>query len=136
MLTQPYTSNPESPNKFGAFYQVTGDPLKGTFIMMSHVKYLEAAGARIVPISYRLDKNGLVNLLSQVNGVYIPGDHPEILKNERYLNTVREILFWSQDHNTAGDHFPLIGVSYGYLAVMMQAIKLENTVQSVAQEET
>jgi gamma-glutamyl hydrolase len=87
--------------------------------MMSHVKYLEAAGARVVPISYRLDKNGLINLLQQVNGIYIPGDHPDVLKNERYLNTVREILFWAQDHNIAGHHFPLVAVSYGYLAVMM-----------------
>ena len=87
--------------------------------MMSHVKYLEAAGARVVPISYRLDKNGLVNLLSQHYGVYIPGDHPDILKNERYLATVRQILFWAQQHNIAGDHFPLVGVSYGYIAVIM-----------------
>ena len=64
VLTQPYTSKPENPNKFGGFEAVKEDPLKGTFIMMPHVKYLEAAGARIVPISYRLDKNGLVNLLS------------------------------------------------------------------------
>ena len=63
VLTQPYTSAPENQNKFGGFDAVS-DPLAGTFIMMSHVKYLEAAGARIVPISYRLDKNGLVNLLS------------------------------------------------------------------------
>jgi hypothetical protein len=63
ILTQPYTSAPENPSKFGGFEAVEGDALKGTFIVMSHIKYLEAAGARIVPISYRLDKNGLVNLL-------------------------------------------------------------------------
>jgi hypothetical protein len=63
VLTQPYTSVPENPNKFGGFEPVAEDALKGTFIMMSHVKYLEAAGARIVPISYKLDKNGLVNIL-------------------------------------------------------------------------
>lgn len=123
VLTQPYTSDPENQNKYGGFDKVDGDALKGTFILMSHVKYLEAAGARIVPISYKLDKNGLVNLLQQVNGVYIPGDHPDVLKNERYINTVREILFWAQDQNIKDGHFPLVAVSYGYLAVMMQGIK-------------
>jgi hypothetical protein len=31
------------------------DPLKDTFIMMSHVKFLQASGARIVPVSYKLN---------------------------------------------------------------------------------
>ncbi len=69
--------------------------LNDTFIMMSHIKYLEAGGARVVPISYKHDKNGLVNLLEQVNGVYIPGDHPAVLNNDRYMNTVKEILMWA-----------------------------------------
>ena len=103
--------------------------------MMSHVKYLESAGARVVPISYRLDKNGLYNILSQVNGVYIPGDHPDILNNERYLASVKEVLLFAQQHNIDGHHFPLVGVSYGYLAVMMQAIKIDETVRNVPQEE-
>jgi hypothetical protein len=33
--------------------------LNGSFIMMSHVKFLEAGGARIVPVSYKLDQNQL-----------------------------------------------------------------------------
>lgn len=53
--------------------------------MMSHVKFLQASGARIVPVSYKLDKNGFNNILTQLNGIYIPGDHPDILKNERYV---------------------------------------------------
>ena len=39
------------------------EALKGTFLMRSHVKYLEQAGARVVPISYKLDKNHLYQTL-------------------------------------------------------------------------
>jgi|LauGreDrversion4_2_1035121.scaffolds.fasta_scaffold211634_2 hypothetical protein len=53
--------------------------LNGSFIMMSHVKFLEAGGARIVPVSYKLDQNQLNQVLSQVNGIYIPGDSPAVL---------------------------------------------------------
>ena len=63
--------------------------------MRSHVKYLEQAGARVVPISYKLDKNHLYQILEQVNGVYIPGDAPHIVKNKRFLSTVHEIVIWA-----------------------------------------
>jgi gamma-glutamyl-gamma-aminobutyrate hydrolase PuuD len=53
--------------------------MDNSFIMMSHVKYLQAGGARIIPVSYRLDKNQLNQALEQVNGIYIPGDSPVIL---------------------------------------------------------
>ena len=63
--------------------------------MMSHVKYLQQGGARVVPISYRLTNDQLNRILTQVNGVYIPGDTPIILENERYLNKVSAILQWA-----------------------------------------
>ena len=121
-------------------YEYAGDAkaaLNNTFIMMSHVKFLEQGGARIVPISYRLTDNQLNRILSQVNGVYIPGDTPIILENERYLDKVRAILQWAQDRNqqqSPKDHFPLIAVNYGYLALMMTAIKGQNTIQTVSSD--
>jgi hypothetical protein len=33
-----------------------------------------AGGARVVPVDYRLEDKELVNLLEQLNGLYIPGD--------------------------------------------------------------
>jgi hypothetical protein len=63
--------------------------------MNSHIKYLQQGGARVVPISYRLNADQLNRILTQVNGVYIPGDTPIVLENERYLNKVRAILQWA-----------------------------------------
>jgi hypothetical protein len=62
--------------------------------------------------------------------VYIPGDTPIILENERYLNKVRAILQWAQTKNQ-DDHFPLVAVSYGYLALMMAGIQNEGTIKTV-----
>jgi hypothetical protein len=84
----------DTPDEYGN-YMSAGNPksaLNSTFILMSHVKLLQQGGARIVPISYRLTENQLNSILSQVNGVYIPGDTPAVLENERYLETVRNIL--------------------------------------------
>ncbi len=62
--------------------------------------------------------------------MYIPGDTPIILENERYLNKVRAILQWAQTKNQ-DDHFPLVAVSYGYLALMMAGIQNEGTIKTV-----
>lgn len=133
-MTQPYTNDAviDQADKFGNF-KSAGSPkeaLAGTFIMNSHIKYLQQGGARIVPISYRLNADQLNRILTQVNGIYIPGDTPIVLENERYLNKVRAILQWAQDKNT-DDHFPLVAISYGYLALMMAGIQSEGTIKTV-----
>jgi len=135
ILTQPYHSGKEDPDKNGQFPKEK-DPLKGSFIMTSHVKYLQAAGARIVPVSYKLDANGFNNILRQLNGIYIPGDHPDILLNERYIAGVKSVLFWAQEHNSHPEqHFPVVATSYGYLALMMQAVRKENTVVPIEESD-
>ena len=47
---------------------------KKSYIESSHVKFLESAGARVVPIDWNLSVNKMQEILHQVNGVYIPGD--------------------------------------------------------------
>jgi len=49
------------------------------YIDASHVKFLEAAGARVVPVDFTLDKNELPEVLSQLNGLYIPGDSARLV---------------------------------------------------------
>ena len=63
-----------------------------SYIPASHVRYLEQAGARVVPISYRFKYETLTEHLRQVNGIYIPGESPILLNNEKYKSTVSNIL--------------------------------------------
>lgn len=65
--------------------------------------------------------------------MYIPGDIESVLSNERYLTSIKLILQWAQSHNQ-DSHFPLVATGYGYLGLMMQAIKSEYTIQPVPQE--
>lgn len=62
--------------------------MTGTYISTATVKFLEAAGARVIPLNYRLRQHNLYKLLSQVNGVYIPGDNVINLANAKYLDTI------------------------------------------------
>jgi len=45
-----------------------------TFFESSHADFLQAGGARVVPIDYRLSHKELMDLLANLNGLYIPGD--------------------------------------------------------------
>jgi len=49
------------------------------YVESSHIKYLEAAGARVVPIDFTLEEEKLKRLLKQLNGVYIPGDNKALV---------------------------------------------------------
>ena len=81
ILTQPFLDVAEPADENGNFasFATSEASMHNSFIMMSHVKYLQAGGARIIPVSYRLDKNQLNQALEQVNGIYIPGDSPAVL---------------------------------------------------------
>lgn len=73
--------------------------MNNTYILISHVKYLEQGGARVVPVNYRLTPSKLKKLLSQINGIYIPGDSANILSNDLYMGAIRTILAWAQLQN-------------------------------------
>ena len=81
ILTQPFLDVAEPADENGNFasFATSEASMHNSFIMMSHVKYLQAGGARIIPVSYRLDKNQLNQALEQINGIYIPGDSPAVL---------------------------------------------------------
>lgn len=44
-----------------------------TYISASYVKNIEMAGAQVVPIFYRSNTKQLLDLLSKINGVFLPG---------------------------------------------------------------
>ena len=72
-----------------------------------------------MPIDYKMDDQELMELLAQLNGLYIPGDTKETFDNEQYIYAVKLALDWAQQHNMEeGKHFPVIGNSYGMLAML------------------
>ena len=103
---------------------------QGHFIDQSHVKYLESAGARVIPVDFSRDENELAELLSQINGLYIPGDSKKLMQpgkvGEDFIKGVRKVLKWAQAHNEKeSHHFPILGVGYGMLAMLKSQITSE-----------
>jgi hypothetical protein len=93
ILTQPYgygANNIETAN-----YSSTD--LEDSYIPTAHVAFLEAAGARVAPVNYRLSYNALIDLLRSINGIYIPGDSIMILSNLKFMQTVENIYEYAQN---------------------------------------
>lgn len=66
-----------------------------SYIPASHVKYLESAGARIVPVEHTISTFKMKKTLEQLNGIYIPGDSYEALLDKEYMSAVKEIIGWT-----------------------------------------
>ena len=61
----------------------------------------------------------LVKELSNINGVYIPGDTKESFEDESFMKAVSNILIWASSHNLGeSQHFPVVGVSWGMLSLL------------------
>ena len=98
------------------------------FIESSHIKYLESAGARVIPIDFNMKEDEMNRLLGQINGLYIPGDSESLVTdgNWGFTKAVRRILRWAQKHNEKeSHHFPVLGVGYGALAMLRSQMKDE-----------
>jgi gamma-glutamyl-gamma-aminobutyrate hydrolase PuuD len=79
-----------------------------SYVPRTHVQFLEQAGVRVIPIDYTLEKEELDQLLSQVNGVYMPGDSHLAVTDERYKNTFVDVIMHSEEAATDnGIHFPV-----------------------------
>mmetsp|Transcript_31614 Transcript_31614/g.42837 ORF Transcript_31614/g.42837 Transcript_31614/m.42837 type:complete len:148 (+) Transcript_31614:252-695(+) len=104
-----------------------------TYIEASHVQYLESAGARVIAIDYRTPNNELKKILNQINGVYIPGDHVETFEDDEYSYAVGQVLKWAQSHNSKY-HFPIVGTSYGSMAMLRSQLRGLNDFQAVQED--
>lgn len=92
-----------------------------SYFESSHAEFLQAAGARTVAIDYRLSTDAINEELANLNGVYIPGDAKINLEDPNFMHAVSSIIYWAGTHNDKPEedkHFPVVGVSYGYLAML------------------
>lgn len=90
------------------------------YLAASYVKYLEAAGARIVPINYSASKAELDTIFESVNGVFFPGGGSVFPSSAQYIFDKVVAA------NDAGDHFPLWGTCMGFQWLMISASRNAN----------
>ena len=71
-----------------------------TFVESSNIEFLQAAGARVVHLDYRMSQKEMRKELSQLNGIYIPGDTKQVFMDPEFVMMVGDILNWAHDHNS------------------------------------
>ena len=54
------------------------------YVPAAHVKFIEQTGAKVIPVSFRLEKDSLISLLNKINGLYIPGDSLNNIGHQEY----------------------------------------------------
>jgi len=110
----------------------TGDPVES--LPSTYTNFLESAGARTVPISFKWDKKRIYEALDQVNGILFTGGDIEQYDYEKheyhpYYLTTKLILEYVIKRNNRGDYFPLFAICQGFQSLHI-AIAKDPTVLS------
>ncbi|KAG0495061.1 hypothetical protein HPP92_006055 [Vanilla planifolia] len=85
-------------------------------IPASYVKFVESAGARVIPLIYNEPWDILSRKLDLVNGVLFTGGW---VKKGLYFETVKKVFEATLARNDAGEHFPLFGICLGFELISM-----------------
>ncbi|CAI5516310.1 unnamed protein product [Closterium sp. Naga37s-1] len=90
-----------------------------SYIAASYVKFIEAGGARVVPIIYNEPRRQILKKLRLVNGLVLPGGDAN--KRGRFLRTVRRLLKMAMSFNDNGDYFPIYAecLSFEMLTIIL-----------------
>ena len=108
ILTQPLGSEYK---QYGAY----------STILSFYVYWLEQAGANVIAVPYNLKDENLAALMTQINGLLLPGGH--ILSTQDslypfYEKKVNYIIDLAKKINDDGTFFPLFGTCMGYLQII------------------
>nr|XP_034182266.1 gamma-glutamyl hydrolase-like [Osmia lignaria] len=84
-----------------------------SYIAASYVNFLEGAGARVVPIWIGKSKSYYENILSNINGVLLPGGGANFNRSNGYADAGDYIYKIAKRMNQNGEYFPILGVCLG-----------------------
>eukprot|EP00043_Microstomoeca_roanoka_P016278 m.165583 g.165583 ORF g.165583 m.165583 type:complete len:327 (+) comp16427_c1_seq2:264-1244(+) len=108
-------SQPDSPEIY------RGDAVVATsqaYIAASYVKYLESAGARVVPIHCNMTETELEAKAKMINGFLVPGGGQDLGDmNNPYTRTATYVMNLAKQFNENGDYFPVWGTCLGFQMV-------------------
>lgn len=92
-----------------------GEPApKGmSYIAASYIKWVEAAGARVIPIYYDDSPEDVRHIFSIVNGVLIPGGGATLSPGHMFYDTASLLVDLAIEANDNGDYFPVHGTCLG-----------------------
>ena len=87
-----------------------------SYIAASYVKYIESAGARVVPVTTSMSYHEIKDIFDSVNGVLIPGGAAR-LPDSQYFKNAKHFYNLAMEANVRGDFFPVWGTCLGFEAL-------------------
>ena len=99
ILSQPLPSSLRDDPRFAG---------KTTYLMQAYVDFMEAAGARVIPIASDEADSVTADKLAQVNGVLFPGGGGDYMAKGDYI--YKQLIA----ENDAGHFYPLWGTCLGH----------------------
>lgn len=90
--------------------------------MSFHVKFIEASGARVVPILVYKPREYYQDILNKVNGVLLPGGG-DLLNSPGFGQAGKIIFDLAVEMNENGDYFPIWGTCLGFEMLNFAAAK-------------
>jgi len=89
-----------------------------SFLAASYVKWLEAAGAKVVPVPWDANEDTLKEIFYTINGLLLPGGGI-YLPGSKYENAATYLYNLTLLANDGGDFFPLWGTCQGFEQLVM-----------------
>jgi len=104
---------------------VLSQPINSTtnYIAASYIKFVEAGGARAVPVAWDQPQDQLKALLTSLNGILLPGGGNDLTDSNGQVTpfylAVRYVVQFAEQANKNGTYFPIWAVclSFEFVAV-------------------
>ncbi|CAN9506030.1 unnamed protein product [Ophioblennius macclurei] len=93
------------------------NPNDRSYIAASYVKFLESAGARVVPVRINLSPEEYRTLFNSINGILIPGGSANIYSSG-YQRAAEFFFEAAMEATKQGDFFPVWGTCLGFEQIM------------------
>lgn len=102
-----------------------------SYIAASYVKFLESAGARVVPIPFNAPLANLTTLFAQLNGLLYPGGGADLADpTSPFLVAATHLYNLALASNDQGNYFPLWGTCLGFQTLSVMTAKSSSVLAS------
>jgi len=104
------------------------------YIAASYVKFIESAGARVVPIRYSISTTEAQSLFKSINGFLLPGGGTNFEKDQQYWLILNTFYNLAVQANQQGDYFPVWGTCQGFEELCVLQSQNQNLLASFNSE--